>query len=32
MRRKAAIERIIHAMQAKQDNAAGGTIGGAISD
>jgi hypothetical protein len=26
MRRKAAIERIIHAMQAKQDNAAGGAI------
>jgi hypothetical protein len=32
MRRKAAIERIIRAMQAKHDNAAGGTIGGAISD
>ncbi|MGA7487369.1 MAG: hypothetical protein WBW74_10605 [Xanthobacteraceae bacterium] len=32
MRRKAAIERIIRAMQAKQNNATSGTVGGAMSD
>ncbi len=32
MRRKAAIERLIHAMKAKQDNATSGTVGRAMSD
>jgi hypothetical protein len=32
MRRKAAIERLIRAMQAKQDNSTGGTVGRAMSD
>jgi hypothetical protein len=32
MRRKAAIERMIHAMQARQDNPTGGAVGRAMSD
>jgi hypothetical protein len=32
MRRKAAIERLIRAMQAKQDNSTGGTVGAAMND
>jgi hypothetical protein len=32
MRSKAAIERLIRAMQAKQDNSTGGTVGAAMND
>jgi hypothetical protein len=32
MRRKAAIERLVRVMQAKQDNSTGGTVGAAMSD
>jgi hypothetical protein len=32
MRRKAAIERLIGAMQAKQNNSTGGTVGAAVND
>jgi hypothetical protein len=32
MRRKAAIERIVHAMKAKQDSSTSSTVAGAMSD